>query len=116
MNKEERLIKDLKDSAKKDLAFETLVNLYKQKLYFQIRRIVLNHDDTDDVLQYVFIKVYKGINKFKGLSKLIDSDQDTANLIANQLLDNALATANLLDDPREMIARSYQAIEKLANG
>ena len=56
MNKEERLIKDLKDSAKKDLAFETLVNLYKQKLYFQIRRIVLNHDDTDDVLQKVFIK------------------------------------------------------------
>ena len=70
LNKEERLIKDLKDSAKKDLAFETLVNLYKQKLYFQIRRIVLNHDDTDDVLQNVFIKVYKGINKFKGNSKL----------------------------------------------
>jgi HSP90 family molecular chaperone len=49
----------------------------------------------------------------KGLSKLIDSDQETAELVANQLLDNALATANLLDDPREMIARSYQAIEKL---
>ena len=70
LNKEERLIKDLKDSAKKDLAFETLVNLYKEKLYYQIRRIVLNHDDTDDVLQNVFIKVYKGINKFKGDSKL----------------------------------------------
>lgn len=51
----------------------------------------------------------------KGLSNLIKSDADTANLIANQLLDNALATANLMDDPREMIARSYQAIEKLAN-
>ena len=51
----------------------------------------------------------------KGLSNLVQSDSDTAELIANQLLDNALATANLLDDPREMIARSYQAIEKLAN-
>ncbi len=51
----------------------------------------------------------------KGLSNLIKSDADTANLIANQLLDNALATANLMDDPREMIARSYKAIEKLAN-
>ena len=51
----------------------------------------------------------------KGLSNLIKSDADTAKLIANQLLDNALATANLMDDPREMIARSYQAIEKLAN-
>jgi molecular chaperone HtpG len=51
----------------------------------------------------------------KGLSNLIKSDKDTAELIANQLLDNALATANLMDDPREMIARSYKAIEKLAN-
>jgi len=51
----------------------------------------------------------------KGLSNLVKADKDTAELIANQLLDNALATANLLDDPREMIARSYQAIEKLAN-
>jgi HSP90 family molecular chaperone len=51
----------------------------------------------------------------KGLSNLIKTDNDTAELIANQLMDNALATANLLDDPREMIARSYQAIEKLAN-
>ena len=51
----------------------------------------------------------------KGLSNLIKSDADTAKLIAYQLLDNALATANLMDDPREMIARSYQAIEKLAN-
>ena len=51
----------------------------------------------------------------KGLSTLVKADKETAELIANQLLDNALATANLLDDPREMIARSYQAIEKLAN-
>jgi HSP90 family molecular chaperone len=51
----------------------------------------------------------------KGLSKLTETDKETAELIANQLLDNALATANLLDDPREMIARSYKAIEKLAN-
>jgi hypothetical protein len=50
----------------------------------------------------------------KGLSNLVKADKDTAELIANQLLDNALATANLLDDPRDMIARSYQAIEKLA--
>ena len=48
-----------------------------------------------------------------GLYKLMEKDEPTALLVANQLLDNALASANLLDDPREMIARSYQALEKL---
>ena len=50
-----------------------------------------------------------------GLYKLIEKDETTAELVANQLLDNALASANLLDDPREMIARSYQALEKIAS-
>ena len=48
-----------------------------------------------------------------GLNLLMEKDESTALLVANQLLDNALASANLLDDPREMIARSYQALEKL---
>jgi len=48
-----------------------------------------------------------------GLNILMEKDEPTALLVANQLLDNALASANLLDDPREMIARSYQALEKL---
>ena len=34
-------------------------------------------------------------------------------MLTNQLIDNALASANLLDDPREMIARSYRALEKI---
>ncbi len=49
----------------------------------------------------------------KGLNSLMEKDEPTALLVANQLLDNALASANLLDDPREMIARSYQALEKI---
>ena len=51
----------------------------------------------------------------RGLSNLKEKDEPTAILVANQLLDNALATANLLDDPREMIARSYQALEKISS-
>ena len=50
----------------------------------------------------------------KGLNGLREKDGETASLIAEQLLDNAMASANLLDDPREMIARSYKALEKLA--
>ncbi|MFC5045997.1 RNA polymerase sigma factor [Aquimarina hainanensis] len=51
-------------------AFSHLVTLYKQRLYWHIRNMVKNHDDTDDVLQNVFIKVYHNIKKFKGDSKL----------------------------------------------
>ena len=67
---ESKLIKDLKDPFKKNKAFEVLIDKYKEKVYFQVRRIVLNHDDTDDILQNVFIKVFRGIKDFKGKSKL----------------------------------------------
>jgi molecular chaperone HtpG len=81
------------------------------------RRVMKMMQGADDAMPASPVKLQ--VNQrhpiIKGLSKLIESDQETAELIANQLLDNALATANLLDDPREMIARSYKAIEKLAN-
>ncbi|SEL44751.1 RNA polymerase sigma-70 factor, ECF subfamily [Aquimarina amphilecti] len=51
-------------------AFTKLVSMYKQRLYWHIRNMIKNHDDTDDILQNVFIKVYKNISKFKGDSKL----------------------------------------------
>lgn len=47
-----------------------MVNTYKERLYWHIRRIVMNHDDADDVLQNTFIKVYRSIEGFKGDSKL----------------------------------------------
>ncbi|MEW7291536.1 RNA polymerase sigma factor [Aquimarina sp. 2304DJ70-9] len=53
-----------------NIAFGKLVQLYQQRLYWHIRNMVKNHDDTDDILQNVFIKVYKNIKKFKGDSKL----------------------------------------------
>ncbi|BAO54037.1 RNA polymerase ECF-type sigma factor [Nonlabens marinus S1-08] len=47
-----------------------MVKQHQQQLYWQIRKILLNHEDTDDVLQNVFIKIFKGLPKFKGESKL----------------------------------------------
>ena len=67
---EETLVDQLKQKDTQSQAFEVLVNTYKERLYWHIRRIVLNHDDTDDVLQNTFIKVYKNIHGFKGDSKL----------------------------------------------
>ena len=50
--------------------FNTLVQVYKERLYWHIRHIVKSHDDSDDVLQNTFVKVFSNINKFKGDSKL----------------------------------------------
>ncbi|MDC6365070.1 MULTISPECIES: RNA polymerase sigma factor [Flavobacteriaceae] len=67
---EETLVKELQQKESQAKAFEVLVNTYKERLYWHIRRIVLDHDDADDVLQNTFIKVYRNIEGFKGDSKL----------------------------------------------
>lgn len=65
-----QLLEQLKSETYKEKAFKTLLSLYKERLYWHIRNIVKSHDDTDDVLQNTFIKIYKNINNFKGDSKL----------------------------------------------
>lgn len=70
MTNETNFILRLKDTKTKDAAFRELLSLYKERLYWHIRKIVISHDDADDVLQNTFIKVYRNIDKFKGDSKL----------------------------------------------
>ncbi|MAO09145.1 MAG: RNA polymerase subunit sigma-70 [Alteromonas sp.] len=70
MVQEKTFIKALKSPKEKEAAFRELVRLYKERLYWHIRKIVLNHDDADDVLQNTFIKIFKNIDHFKGDSKL----------------------------------------------
>ncbi len=65
-----QLLEQLKSEAHKEQAFKILLTLYRERLYWHIRNIVKSHDDTDDVLQNTFIKIYKNINTFKGDSKL----------------------------------------------
>lgn len=51
-------------------ALKLLLNAYQQRLYWQIRRLLSNHDDTDDVLQNTIIKAWRGLGNFQGNSKL----------------------------------------------
>lgn len=67
---EELLVYELKSSHTQERAFRKLMSLYKKRLYWHIRKIVLSHDDADDVLQNTFIKVFKNIHSFQGDSKL----------------------------------------------
>ena len=70
MQNEAKLITQLKSKNSKELAFQTLVKRYKERLYWHIRKIVLSHDDADDILQNTFIKIFRNIDEFKGNSKL----------------------------------------------
>ncbi|MDT0651634.1 RNA polymerase sigma factor, partial [Autumnicola edwardsiae] len=67
---EREFIERLKDKATAQEAFRELVSEYKERLYWHIRNIVKNHDDTDDILQNTFIKIFKNIGNFKGESQL----------------------------------------------
>jgi RNA polymerase sigma factor (sigma-70 family) len=51
-------------------AFNLLLNKYQQKIYWHIRHMVIDHDDTDDLVQEVFIKVWKNLEKFRNDSQL----------------------------------------------
>ena len=70
MTDETVLIEQLINVQTKEKAFRELISLYKERLYWHVRKIVISHDDTDDVLQNTFIKIYKNIGKFKQESKL----------------------------------------------
>lgn len=64
------LIAQLKNNTTKEKAFRVLITTYKERLYWHIRKIVIVHDDADDVLQNTFIKIFKNITHFKEDSKL----------------------------------------------
>jgi RNA polymerase sigma-70 factor (ECF subfamily) len=70
VTEENLLVTQLKDANTQEQAFRELMSLYKKRLYWHIRKIVLSHDDADDVLQNTFIKVFKNINSFNEKSKL----------------------------------------------
>lgn len=67
---ENELINKLHDQSTQREAFARLVDMYSEALYWQIRKIILSHDDANDVLQNTFIKVWTSIDSFRGDSKL----------------------------------------------
>ena len=70
MKDESNFIDNLKDENSRDKAFEILLDKYKKPIYWHIRKIVLDHDDSHDVLQNTLVKVFRGIKNFKENSKL----------------------------------------------
>ena len=67
---EEEILSLFNNEKTKKEGFTLLVNHFKKPIYFQIRRIVLSHENTDDVVQEVFIKCWNKLNTFNGKEKV----------------------------------------------
>ncbi|WP_397445817.1 RNA polymerase sigma factor [Polaribacter sp. R77954] len=70
MRKDAELVKKLKNPTQKERAFGELLDVYQERLYWHIRKIVHTHENADDVLQNTFIRIYKSIGKFQEKSSL----------------------------------------------
>ena len=67
---EKELVKQLQDPKTAPKAFETLLSSYSQPVYWQIRKMVVNHEDANDLVQNVFLKAWNNLHNFRGEAKL----------------------------------------------
>lgn len=65
MKSDQELIIEFQQSIHKEAAFTQLLNRHQQKVYYQIKRMVDNHADADDISQQVWIKVWNKLDGFK---------------------------------------------------
>ena len=104
------LIEQLTNPKTQRRAFEQVVRLYSEQLYWQVRHIVLTHEDSNDVLQNTFIKAWQAIDSFHGDSKLItwlsriaineslDFLRRQKNALSTDVVDTGVANQLMADD------------------
>ena len=67
---EKKLIEQLQDPKTASAAFDNLMRAYGEPVYWQIRKLVVRHEDADDILQNVFLKAWNNLMHFRGEAKL----------------------------------------------
>lgn len=67
---DKQLLYDFKDPSTRESSFTAIIKKYQEKLYWHVRRMVVDHDDANDVLQNMFIKVWNGLENFREDSQL----------------------------------------------
>lgn len=67
---DKELLEQFRDPATREEAFTVLMRKYQERLYWHIRRLVVQHEDANDVLQNMFIKVWKSLENFREDSQL----------------------------------------------
>jgi RNA polymerase sigma-70 factor (ECF subfamily) len=64
------LVKIFRDPERREFAFNHIVKRYQERLYWHVRKILIDHNDTDDTLQETFLKVWRGLDNFRDDSSL----------------------------------------------
>jgi len=67
---DDALLEMFREPASQNKAFDLLVRKYQEQLYWVVRRLVIDHDDSNDIIQNVFIKVWNNLGTFREDSKL----------------------------------------------
>ncbi len=67
---DQEIILQFAEEKTKNKAFDTLIRKYQEKIYWHIRKMVIDHEDANDLTQDVFVKIWKGLANFKGESQL----------------------------------------------
>ena len=107
---EKALIAELTDPKKQRAAFSKVITLYQEQLYWQIRKLLINHDDTADVLQNIFLKAWSNIGSFRGDSKLSTWLYTIAHNESITFLTKAQAEREMIaDDPDEYLQQQIMA-------
>lgn len=100
----------LNQPLRRDSAFSVLVRMYQERLYWHIRKMVLVHDDTNDILQNTFLKAWKGMDGFRGDSKLSTwlyriATNEALTFLTNKRLNNISS----MDDVEDVMLQNLRA-------
>lgn len=99
---DEQLVELLRNEKTKREAFSQVVIKYQKQIYWQIRKMLISHEDTDDVLQNTLMKAWIGIEKFRGDSKLSTwlyriAINETLTFLNNQRMKNLSSMLDMED-------------------
>ena len=113
---EEELVQQLNQPAHRAGAFSGIVRTYQERLYWHIRKMVLSHDDANDVLQNTLMKAWNGLDGFRGDSLISTwlyriATNETLTFLTNK----RMRTQNSIDDVEEVLLQNLTA-ENYFNG
>jgi RNA polymerase sigma-70 factor (ECF subfamily) len=109
---DEQILDFLRSERTFERGFRALMSQYRERLYWHIRRMVVAHEDADDVLQNTFVKIYRGILQFEGKSKLYTWLYRIAtNEAITHLQSAARRSTASLDDAGSVLGQRLQADE-----
>jgi len=99
---EEELLQQLSNPKQRNTAFSGIVRAYQERLYWHIRKMVLSHDDANDILQNTFMKAWNALDNFRGESRITSwlyriATNETMTFLTNKNMRNISTIDNIED-------------------